>query len=236
MTTPPQDSAPSVLNELVEGRTARLPELRATYGHLRVSDLPRSTRSLELALRTRTEDGAARPLGPALIMECKSASPSLGTIRSDYNPTDLARTYAPVAAAISVLTEPDRFGGDFAHLKAVSDAVTHPVLCKDFIIDPVQMFAARANGADAILLMLAILDDPTYLLLSGLAATLGMDVLTEVDSADQMKRAAYLGARIIGINNRDLRTLDTDLNRTKSLAPLAPQGCCTRGRIRYLNA
>lgn len=224
MTTPTQNTTPSILNELVAGRTARLPELRAAYGQLRVSDLPRATRSLELALRTRSTEGNARALGPALIMECKSASPSKGQIRTDYDPAALACAYAPVAAAVSVLTEPDRFGGDFAHVAAVHAVVTQPVLCKDFIIDPVQVIAARANGADAILLMLAILDDPTYLLLSGLAGTLGMEVLTEVDSADQMKRAAYLGARIIGINNRDLRTLDVDLSRTETLAPLAPKG------------
>ena len=224
MTTPPKDPASSILNQLVAGRTAHLPELRAKYGHLRVSDLPRATRSLELALKTRSSEGQARPLGPALIMECKAASPSKGTIRSNYNPTALAREYAPVAAAISVLTEPDRFGGDFAHLAAVRATVSQPVLCKDFIIDPVQVFAARANGADAILLMLSVLDDPTYLLLSGLAGTMGMEVLTEVDSAEQMQRAAYLGARIIGINNRDLRTLEIDLGRTETIAPLAPKG------------
>lgn len=224
MTTPPQESTPTILSELVEGRTARLPDLRAKYGHLRVSDLPRATRSLELALRTRSPEGAARPIGPALIMECKSASPSKGAIRTSYDPSALAHDYAPVAAAISVLTEPDRFGGDFTHLDAVRAVVQQPVLCKDFIIDPVQVFAARVHGADAILLMLSILDDPTYLLLAGLAGTLGMEVLTEVDSAEQMKRAAYVGARIIGINNRDLRTVEVDLGRTEVLAPLAPEG------------
>ena len=219
----------TVLDSLVEARKARLPELYERYGHLEAATMERSQRSFEAALRTRTlgEDGQLHPRagGPALIMECKAASPTLGTIISDgYSPAALAQAYAPVAAAISVLTEPDRFNGDLADVTAVSKAVRQPVLDKDFIIDPIQVIAARHHGADAILLMLSVLDDQAYTQLAALAAQLGLDVLTEVDEAEQMERAAALGARIIGINNRDLRTLETDLHRTAALAPLAPRG------------
>ena len=219
----------TVLDSLVEARKARLPELYERYGHLDAATMERSQRSFEAALRTRTlgEDGQLHPRagGPALIMECKAASPTLGTIVSDgYSPAALAQAYAPVAAAISVLTEPDRFNGDLADVTAVSKAVRQPVLDKDFIIDPIQVIAARHHGADAILLMLSVLDDQAYTQLAALAAQLGLDVLTEVDEAEQMERAAALGARIIGINNRDLRTLETDLHRTAALAPLAPRG------------
>ena len=218
----------TVLDSIVAARRRRLPGLRERYGHLSVATLPRSTRSFEDALRTRTPgpDGGPRPRpgGPALVMECKSASPTLGTIRGDYDPADLAGAYAPVAAAISVLTEPDRFNGSFDDVTVARAVVAQPVLCKDFVIDPVQVLAARHHGADAILLMLAVLDDAAYTDLAGLAARLGMDVLTEVDDAEQMARATALGARILGINNRDLRTLATDLARTEELAPLAPPG------------
>ncbi|WP_083090412.1 tryptophan synthase subunit beta [Actinomyces vulturis] len=214
----------TVLDSIVAQRRTRLAELTDQYAELDRATLPRSNRSFEDALRTRSADGAVREHGPAIIMECKSASPTLGQIATDYSAALLARSYAPVAAAISVLTEPDRFGGDLADVTAVRDSVDLPVLCKDFIIDPVQVLAARYHGADAVLLMLAILDDEQYRYLAGLAASLGMDVLTEVDTPEHMQRAAELGARIIGVNNRNLRTLETDLARTEELAPLAPAG------------
>ena len=119
------------------------------------------------------------------------------------------------AAAVSVLTEPDRFNGSFEDLAAVRAAVDAPVLCKDFVVDPVQVLAARSLGADAILLMLSVVPDDVYRELADLAADLGMEVLTEVCTPEQMHRAARLGARVIGINNRDLRTLATDIARTE---------------------
>ncbi|MDO4242606.1 MAG: tryptophan synthase subunit beta [Actinomyces sp.] len=212
----------TVLDSIVEGRRARLPELRERFGHLRAADLPRSERSLARALRTRTGPGAIEQ--PALIMECKAASPSRGTLRTAYDPAELARAYAPHAAAVSVLTEPDRFNGSFEDLAAVRGEVDVPVLCKDFIVDEVQVLAARSLGADAILLMLSVVPDDVYRELAGLAESLGMDVLTEVSTREEMRRAAALGARVIGINNRDLRTLATDIARTEELAPLAPAG------------
>ena len=212
----------TVLDSLVQARRERIDELRARFGHLRAEDLERSQRSFAAALRTRS--GQGRSPQPALIMECKAASPSRGTIRSDYDPASLATQYAPYAAAVSVLTEPDRFNGSFDDLAAVREVVDVPVLCKDFIVDEVQVLAARSLGADAVLLMLSVVPDDVYRELAELAHSLGMEVLTEVSTPQEMHRASALGAEVIGINNRDLRTLETDLARTEEMAPLAPAG------------
>ena len=212
----------TVLDSIVQARRERIDELRARFGHLRAEDLERSQRSFAAALRTRS--GQGRSPQPALIMECKAASPSRGTIRSDYDPASLATQYAPYAAAVSVLTEPDRFNGSFDDLATVREVVDVPVLCKDFIVDEVQVLAARSLGADAVLLMLSVVPDDVYRELAELAHSLGMEVLTEVSTPEEMHRAAALGAEVIGINNRDLRTLETDLARTEEMAPLAPAG------------
>ena len=212
----------TVLDSIVQARRERIDELRARFGHLRAEDLERSQRSFAAALRTRS--GQGRSPQPALIMECKAASPSRGTIRSDYDPASLAAQYAPYAAAVSVLTEPDRFNGSFDDLAAVREVVDVPVLCKDFIVDEVQVLAARSLGADAVLLMLSVVPDDVYRELAELAHSLGMEVLTEVSTPQEMHRASALEAEVIGINNRDLRTLETDLARTEEMAPLAPAG------------
>ena len=217
----------TVLDSIVQARRERIDELRARFGHLRAEDLERSQRSFAAALRTRS--GQGRSPQPALIMECKAASPSRGTIRSDYDPASLAAQYAPYAAAVSVLTEPDRFNGSFDDLAAVREVVDVPVLCKDFIVDEVQVLAARSLGADAVLLMLSVVPDDVYRELAELAHSLGMEVLTEVSTPQEMHRASALGAEVIGINNRDLRTLETDLARTEELAPLAPAGAVLVG-------
>ena len=212
----------TVLDSIVQARRERIDELRARFGHLRAEELERSQRSFAAALRTRSGQGLSPQ--PALIMECKAASPSRGTIRSDYDPAALAAQYAPYAAAVSVLTEPDRFNGSFDDLAAVREVVDVPVLCKDFIVDEVQVLAARSLGADAVLLMLSVVPDDVYRELADLAHSLGMEVLTEVSTPQEMHRASVLGAEVIGINNRNLRTLETDLARTEELAPLAPAG------------
>ena len=212
----------TVLDSIVQTRRSRVPELRKRFSRLREADLPRSRRSFAGALRTRS--GAGATPRPALVMECKSASPSRGTLRADYDPVALARAYAPWASAVSVLTEPDRFNGSFDDLAAVRAAVDVPVLCKDFIVDPVQVLAARSLGADAILLMLSVVPDDVHAELAALAHRLGMEVLTEVSTPEEMHRAASLGAAVVGINNRDLRTLATDISRTEEYAPLAPAG------------
>lgn len=230
-------STGTVLDSIVAARRERLGEMRSRFGHLRPQDLARSERSLSAALRRRPSGSDARgsagagraAVQPALILECKAASPSRGSIRTDYDPAELARAYAPWAAAISVLTEPDRFNGSFEDLAAVRQVVDQPVLCKDFIVDPLQVLIARHLGADAILLMLSVVPDDVYRQLAGLAHELGMEVLTEVSTRQEMERAAALGAQVIGINNRDLRTLETDLARTEQMAPLAPSGAVLVG-------
>lgn len=208
--------AASILETIVARRRERLAELALDYPEatLRARLVP-SDRSLAAAL--------AKPRS-SFILECKKASPSKGLIREDFHPVEIARTYARYADAISVLTEPDFFQGNFAYLSAVSASVDVPVLCKDFIVEPLQVLLARHFGADAILLMLSILDDEQYRTLSALAAELQLDVLTEVSNEEEMARAAQLGATIIGINNRNLHDLSVDPERSKTLSKLAPQG------------
>ncbi|MBD2805724.1 bifunctional indole-3-glycerol-phosphate synthase TrpC/phosphoribosylanthranilate isomerase TrpF [Xenorhabdus sp. 42] len=157
------------------------------------------------------------------ILECKKASPSKGLIRKDFDPVRIAKMYQPYAAAISVLTDEKYFQGSYDFLKMVSSTVHQPVLCKDFIIDAYQVYLARYYQADAILLMLSVLDNDTYRELSALAHGLNMGVLTEVSNEEERTRAIELGAKVIGINNRDLRDLSIDLNRTRNLAEGLPE-------------
>lgn len=187
----------------------------------------RSSRSLDAIRRdlkpsTRSLEDALRKPRTGFVMECKQASPSRGTIRADYDPLELARAYDPLADGISVLTEEQFFGGSLAHLRAVSDAVSVPVLCKDVVLDPYQVVEARAHGADAVLLMLSVLDAAGYRRCAEMSDSLGLDVLTEVHGEDELLRAIDLGARIVGINNRNLETLEVDLALTERLAPLVP--------------
>ncbi|ALC07078.1 Tryptophan biosynthesis protein TrpCF [Corynebacterium deserti GIMN1.010] len=209
------NNLPTVLEGIVEGRRGHLKEIRARIAHVDVDALPKSTRSLFDSLNHGR--GNAR-----FIMECKSASPSLGMIREHYQPGEIARVYSRYASGISVLCEPDRFGGDYDHLATVA-ATTHlPVLCKDFIIDPVQIHAARYFGADAVLLMLSVLDDAEYAALSAEAARFDLDVLTEVIDEEEVERAIKLGAKIFGVNHRNLHDLSIDLDRSGRLAQLIP--------------
>ena len=159
----------------------------------------------------------------AFILECKKASPSKGLIRNDFSPSAIAKVYGKYASAISVLTDEKYFQGDFAFLPQVRKEVSVPVLCKDFIIDPYQIYLARHHQADAVLLMLSVLNDEQYRELAAVAKSLNMGILTEAISEEEINRAIALGAEVIGINNRDLRDLKIDLNRTRELAPLVPK-------------
>ena len=196
------EGLPTVLEDIVLSRKRHIDEIKARISHVDPSSLPRSERSLY--------DSLACP-GTRFIMECKSSSPSLGMIREHYEPGQIASIYSRYAAGISVLCEPERFGGDYDHLATVA-ATTHlPVLCKDFIIDPVQIHAARYFGADAILLMLSVLNDEEYAALSAEADRLGLDVLTEVIDEEEAVRAKKLGAKIFGVNHRNLHDLSSDI-------------------------
>ncbi|OAT46834.1 indole-3-glycerol phosphate synthase/phosphoribosylanthranilate isomerase [Proteus hauseri ATCC 700826] len=157
------------------------------------------------------------------ILECKKASPSKGLIRADFDPATIAKIYQPYAAAISVLTDEKYFQGSFDYLQQVSNAVHQPVLCKDFIVDEYQIYLARFYQADAILLMLSVLNDNEYRALSAVAHQLNMGVLTEVSTEEERQRAINLNAKVIGINNRDLRDLSIDLARTQQLSQGLPQ-------------
>ncbi|MDE2090384.1 MAG: bifunctional indole-3-glycerol-phosphate synthase TrpC/phosphoribosylanthranilate isomerase TrpF [Gammaproteobacteria bacterium] len=177
------------------------------------------------AASPRTGPGLASALvqpWPALILECKAASPSAGILVADYDPGTLAAGYDGIADAISVLTEPEFFGGNLAHLARVREVTRAPLLRKDFILGPQEVTEARAFGADAVLLMLSILDDAGWQACFDVACAFGMDALTEVHDEAELARALSLDAPIIGINNRNLDTLAVDLSVTKRLAPLVP--------------
>lgn len=158
-----------------------------------------------------------------VIAECKRRSPSRGVLSVHYDPVAIARTYAMAgAAAISVLTEPAFFDGDLAHLAAVREAVSVPLLRKDFVVDEYQLVEARAAGADAVLLIVGALDDAALTRLHAEATTLGMAVLVEVHDAAELARALSCGARIVGVNNRNLRTLEVDVRASHEVAARMP--------------
>jgi indole-3-glycerol phosphate synthase len=200
----------------VAGRKSRTP-LAELERRAAAADPPRGFRA---ALQQ-----AAAPGRPALIAEIKKASPSKGLIRADFHPPALAQAYASGGAAcLSVLTDGPSFQGDDAYLAAARGACSLPALRKDFLVDPWQVTESRALQADAILVIMAMVDDALARALLAEAARWGMDALVEVHDATEMERASALGAGLVGVNNRDLRTFDVDLAVTERLAAAAPPG------------
>jgi indole-3-glycerol phosphate synthase len=164
--------------------------------------------------------------GHNIIAELKKASPSRGVIREHYAPAEIAPGLeAAGAAALSVLTEEEFFQGSLADLKAVKKVVGIPILRKDFIFDPWQVWEARAAGADSFLLIIAILSDEMLAELLELGRSLGMEPLIEVHSREETERAARVGARIIGVNNRDLRNFQVSLDTSLDLVKAIPNEC-----------
>lgn len=208
----------TILDRIVADKREELArrQREETFGTLRwkTRRMP-ATLSLAAALRENP---------PALIAEIKRASPSRGLLRADLDAVALARSYAEAgAAAISVLTEERYFQGRLADLKAVRQALEEPpLLRKDFIFDMYQVFEARAYGADAVLLIAAILNPGLLTSLIALARSLGLECLVEVHDEPELERALMAGAEIVGINNRELRTFEVDLATTERLRPLVP--------------
>ncbi|ANZ22493.1 bifunctional indole-3-glycerol phosphate synthase/phosphoribosylanthranilate isomerase [Buchnera aphidicola (Diuraphis noxia)] len=193
--------------------------------------------------KTRNFYNSLKEKNPVFILECKKKSPSLGIIKKNFNLIDIAKIYNKYASAISVLTDEKYFDGKLEFINIVRERVSQPILCKDFFIDPFQIYLARYYNADAILLMLSILDDFQYQKLSKIAKELNMGILTEVNNTSELKRAIKLNANIIGINNRNLHDLSINLNRTRILSSLIPKniiiisesGITKYKQIRYLS-
>jgi indole-3-glycerol phosphate synthase len=200
------------LTDMIVRRTARI---AAEYGELSPADrerlacCARPVRDFASVLRDRVDI--------AVIAEVKKASPSVGPIAPDCEASKQALHYQDGgAAAISVLTEPESFGGSFSDLSDVADAVDIPVLCKDFVVDPVQLFVARGHGADAVLLMVSVLGQATAEYFD-LAQTLGLTPLVEVITSAELAIALQAGASVIAINNRNLHTLKVDVEAARAL-------------------
>ena len=209
----------SFLDRVTAARRADA-EKRASEGAL-----DRAKEAAAAAAPTRDFSRALFAPGLALIAEIKRASPSAGDIAPDIDPVDQARAYQDGgAAAISVLTEPEHFKGSLDDLRAVRDAVAVPVLRKDFICHPLQVWEARAAGADAILLIVAALTQRELVALADLAETLEMSALVETHDTDEVARAVDGGARILGINTRNLATLEVDLATVEKVRASVPDG------------
>jgi indole-3-glycerol phosphate synthase len=215
-------------------RVRPLSELRA-----RALNQP-PTRGFVKAIRNKLDAGDA-----AVIAEVKKASPSKGVIRPDFRPADIARSYeAGGAACLSVLTDVDFFQGSNLYLSEARSACRLPVIRKDFIVDPYQVYEARMIGADCILLIVAALEDGQMIELANLAGELGMDVLVEVHDIDELERALQTDCELVGVNNRNLRTFEVSLDTTLALKDAVPRdriavtesGIATRADVALMRA
>ena len=213
---------PDILKKILQRKAEEVAERCVTVSRQELDqriDAAGEVRGFVRALRNRVQGGEA-----AVIAEIKKASPSRGVIRADFDPAAIAASYRRGGAAcLSVLTDVDYFQGADAYLQQARAACDLPVLRKDFMIDPYQVYEARALGADCILLIVAALDDTMLLELLQLATHLQMDALVEVHDAHEMERALALPAPLVGVNNRDLRTFETALDTTFELMKDFPE-------------
>lgn len=217
----------TILDEIVENKKNEL-EKKAPYKDYYLKGFQEKMERIDPPRDfAATLDSACEPCDVRIIAEIKKASPSKGLIRpDDFYPMVIAQTYQSAgAAAISVLTEEKYFLGRLDFLTSIKHHTKIPILRKDFILEDYQIFESRAAGADSLLLIVSLLDGGLLSDLVGRSRELGMEPLVEVHTEDELKRAVDGGARIIGINNRDLKTFKTDTNTTKRLAPMVPEGC-----------
>lgn len=209
-----------ILDKILASKTREVERLKASEP---IADLERQLRDVASTRPFIERLRAAEPF--AVIAEVKYRSPSAGVIREGFEPLSIARSYeAGGAAAISVLTDAEFFGGSFLYLRAIRERLTTPLLCKDFVIDRYQLLLARLFGADCVLLIVAALDDQRLRSLFADARELGLDVLVEVHDERELERAVDLGAQLIGVNNRNLKTFQVSIDTSLALAERFPGG------------
>jgi indole-3-glycerol phosphate synthase len=209
-----------ILDEIIQNKRVEVEGAKRSYPLELISS------QIERVGRPKDFSEAINPYGKVkIIAEIKRASPSKGVLREDFDPVDIARSYSEGgASAISVLTDKKFFRGDLTYLRDVRNTVQVPLLRKDFIIDPYQVYEARLYGADAVLLIAAVLDNKALTKLLNLTHQLGMNAIVEVHNEGELESALMAGGRIIGINNRDLKTFDVSLEISERLAKLVPIG------------
>lgn len=215
-------ATPTILKNIVDRKWQEIDQRSASVAieehRARAFDMPQC-RGFVSAIEQKLASGSS-----AVIAEIKKASPSKGVIRENFKPAEIAEAYERAGAAcLSVLTDKDFFQGDEAYLQAARDAVSLPVIRKDFMVDPYQIYESRVVNADCILLIAACLTKDQIQELSGIAQEVGLDVLVEVHNAQELEVALTLGTKLIGINNRDLHSFEVSLENTFSLLPSIPE-------------
>ncbi len=217
-------NTPDILQKIIARKYEEIAERKKTVSLEELKELAQkgdAPRGFKQAMQNKIAAGHA-----AVIAEIKKASPSKGVICENFHPVNIAKSYAEHGAAcLSVLTDKDFFQGHEDYMQAARAACELPVIRKDFLVDEYQIYEARAINADCVLLIVSALDDKQLAELYTLAKSLGMDVLVEVHDAEELERAKKINADLIGVNNRNLRTFETDLNTTHELYKNAPADC-----------